>query len=58
MYILKVSYFVIQQEDLAYLHQQLFSTATEVVSAGGAEATIVDTTAATVTMLHDGMHSY
>ncbi|KAG0626122.1 hypothetical protein M758_2G103800 [Ceratodon purpureus] len=44
-----------QQEDLAYLHQQLFSTATEVVAAPGEPAIVVtDTTAATVTMIHDG----
>ncbi|XP_024395365.1 uncharacterized protein [Physcomitrium patens] len=47
-----------EQEDLAYLHQQLFSTATEVVTGGAEEPTIVvqQTTATTVNIVHDGKY--
>lgn len=51
---------VFQQEDLAYLHQQLFSTATEVVSAGGGEPAMIvtetTTTETNVDMVHDGTY--
>lgn len=39
------------------MHQQLFSTATEVVQAGGGEPAVIitETTTTNVDMVHDGM---
>ncbi|XP_024400949.1 uncharacterized protein [Physcomitrium patens] len=48
-----------EQEELAYLHQQLFSTATEVVTGGADEPAMIaqQSTVATATTEHDGKYA-